>query len=234
MAKAVSARAWGEKLRCVWKLEFQRRGAPHLHMWMLPPRGGTKNGHAFRDWLSLSWAAVVNHPDPTERARHRLAGTGVDYAEGLRARDPKRLAHYFAKHRGAAGGKEYQHKLPMVWQGPGRGPGRFWGFIGLHRACATAGLRKIDFIRARRVLRRWSRSVACYPVTGGYPSAVNPRMTRRTVVRVEQATGRERLRHVNGRRSFLQQGGLRGGFVLVNDGAAFASQLARALEEWND
>lgn len=37
-------RAWGEKLRCVWKLEFQRRGAPHLHLWMLPPRGATRKG----------------------------------------------------------------------------------------------------------------------------------------------------------------------------------------------
>lgn len=31
-------REWGEQARYIWKLEFQRRGAPHIHLWMAPPR----------------------------------------------------------------------------------------------------------------------------------------------------------------------------------------------------
>ena len=32
-------RAWGMPWRGVWKLEFQRRGAPHFHLLMVPPSG---------------------------------------------------------------------------------------------------------------------------------------------------------------------------------------------------
>ena len=31
-------REWGEPARYIWKLEFQRRGAPHIHLWTLHPR----------------------------------------------------------------------------------------------------------------------------------------------------------------------------------------------------
>lgn len=65
-------------------------------------------------------------PDPEERRKHELAGTGINYAEDLRASDPKRVAVYFTKH-GTFGAKGYQHRVPEPWQGPGKGPGRFWG-----------------------------------------------------------------------------------------------------------
>ena len=32
-------RSWGEDLKCIWKLEFQRRGAPHFHLLLVPPVG---------------------------------------------------------------------------------------------------------------------------------------------------------------------------------------------------
>jgi hypothetical protein len=57
-----------------------------------------RSGQPFRDWLSHAWTDVVAHPDPSERARHLLAGTAVDVLNGLRACDPKRLAIYFTKH----------------------------------------------------------------------------------------------------------------------------------------
>jgi hypothetical protein len=118
-------RAWGQDLACVWKLEFQRRGAPHIHLLMVPPDGVAER-HSFRQWISQAWADVVNHPDPAEYARNVLAGTGLDWAPGLRSTDPKRVAVYFTKH-GAFAAKEYQHCVPKAWQEKGRGPGRFWG-----------------------------------------------------------------------------------------------------------
>jgi hypothetical protein len=30
-------REYNEPVRYIWKLEFQRRGAPHIHLWMAPP-----------------------------------------------------------------------------------------------------------------------------------------------------------------------------------------------------
>lgn len=254
------ARAWGEKFRSIWKLEFQGRRpnsrcycsdclsgpvpyrtrddgrAPHVHLWMLPPVGSARGeiGGDFRHWLSATWAAIVDHPDPDQRALHMKAGTRVDFPEGLRARDPKRLAWYFSKAGGAAGGKEYQHLVPEMWTAQGQGPGRFWGYIGIEKATATVELETEDFLRARRILRRWSQRVSFYPETGGYPSKVEIRTVRRKVMRVEESTGRIRYRQARRRAKYLGQGGLRGGFVLTNDGAAFTSQLARALDIWRD
>ncbi|WP_018332426.1 rolling circle replication-associated protein [Actinomycetospora chiangmaiensis] len=131
------ARAWGEEWRCVWKLEFQRRGAPHVHMLCTPPHGLARTtGEQFAVWLSRSWAEVVDHPDSEQRLRHERAGTALDYAEGLRATDPRRVAAYFTKH-GLMAAKEYQHDVPPEWSEPGTGPGRFWGVWNLHRAVRT-------------------------------------------------------------------------------------------------
>ena len=52
----------------------------------------------FRRWLSITWAEIVAHPDPEERRKHLLAGTGVDYAQGVKLTDPRRMAIYFAKY----------------------------------------------------------------------------------------------------------------------------------------
>jgi hypothetical protein len=116
-------RAWGEPLIGVWKLEFQRRGAPHFHLSTTPPMGFTRvrDPHTgeriqvdFRRWLSIVWADIVAHPDPEEWRRHLGAGTGVDYAEGIRCTDPRRMAVYFAKY-GHGASKEYQHHVPPQW-----------------------------------------------------------------------------------------------------------------------
>jgi hypothetical protein len=54
---------------------------------------------------------AINHPDPEQKASHRLAGTAIDVFGGLRACDPKRLAIYFTKHSSpnTLSSKEYQH-----------------------------------------------------------------------------------------------------------------------------
>ncbi len=118
---------WGEQIAGAWKLEFQRRGAPHLHILTVPPTGVSKRGGLpFAQWLSLAWADIVAHPDPEERRKHLAAGTGVDYEETLRYGDPKRISVYFSKH-GTFADKEYQNVVPEEWREPGKGPGRFWG-----------------------------------------------------------------------------------------------------------
>ena len=228
-------REWDEKAAFIWKLEFQDRGAPHFHLWMAPPLMAGRSGARFREWCSAAWVSVVNHPDPLHRSRHEQAGTGVDTLKGLQARDPKRLAIYFTKHSSPNmdGQKEYQHKVPELWQEPGNGPGRFWGSVGLKKATAKVEIALADYITARRILRRWSRHQAIYAEVGcRFPSEVVPRTAKVSVTRVDPQTGRVTFRRVRRRRQLLSQGGLAGGFALANNGPEFAFQLARALAVW--
>lgn len=238
--------AWGEPLRCLWKQEFQGRQersrctcetcdglddgrAPHLHLFMAPPIGQSlTRGHlAFPEWLSLTWASVVNHPDPEHRRRHELAGTAVDYRQGLSASDPKRLAVYFSKHGGSAGGKEYQHLVPLAWTAPGAGPGRFWGVLGLERVTASVSLSAQDFYTVRRILRRWSRSQVFY---GDYGTTIKPRTRYIMADRTNTRTGAVTKRKQTVRSPLFRQSTLQGGFAAVNDGPAIAAVIAQALK----
>lgn len=225
-------REYGEPPRYIWKLEFQRRGAPHIHLWMAPPTSPGRSGRGFAQWLSEAWAQVVDHPDAEHKARHRLAGTAIDVRSGLKACDPKRLAIYFTKHSSpnSNGDTEYQHIVPELWRQPGLGPGRFWGVCGLKKAVSTVEIAQDVYLTARRIVRRWSRSEAVYGDSASrFPTAVVPRTAARLVPRIDRHSGRVTHRRVRRRRSLCNQGGLAGGYALVNDGPSFAAQLATAL-----
>jgi hypothetical protein len=225
-------RAWGEPLRCVWKLEFQHRGAPHVHFLMAPPHGEV-DGQQFRQWLSRTWAEVVAHPDAEEYRRHLLAGTAIDYVEGMKAADPRRIATYFSKHSQFKA-KEYQHRVPDEWAESGVSVGRFWGYWGLEVATAVVELGQAEATVAARTMRRWAdaqqvtrevsrprvrRGRVCTDqhevigLAGAYlvESRKAPRMRR----------SRTRARRMRGNR----------GFVVVNNGPEIASQLARYLNQ---
>jgi hypothetical protein len=122
---------------------------------------GKLGGMRFREWLSVSWALTVNHPDSVEFGKNVRAGTAVDTVEPLRASDPKRMALYFLKkHTGAAegSGKEYQNVPPDAWQEPGQGPGRFWLTPGMERARVAVEITDEDRTRVGRIMRRWGRT----------------------------------------------------------------------------
>ncbi|MGH3505440.1 MAG: rolling circle replication-associated protein, partial [Nocardioidaceae bacterium] len=222
-------RAWGRSLVGVWKLEFQARGAPHLHVWMIPPHGQTKDGRQFRQWLSETWAAIVAHPDPEQRRRHQLAGTGVDFAEGLRAKDPRRLAIYFSKH-GSWKAKDYQNIVPEPWREPGQGPGRFWGYWKLERVASIAEVSPEDGLKVARTMRRWARAqrttreATVWRTRGGAPRSCYPDVIGLAGAQLVQSR-HSRTRKVRRRVRRLSTGR---GFLIVNDGAAFAADLARA------
>jgi hypothetical protein len=134
-----------------WKVEYQRRGAPHVHLLLPIPRGFTLNH--YRDWVAATWTGIIWNDRGGDLLRclaltgmdadtvglvyaehlrrSRLAATAVDLAEGLRCRDPRRIALYFLGHslaHKADGGKEYQHRLPASYAGKA---GRWWGVWGL-------------------------------------------------------------------------------------------------------
>jgi hypothetical protein len=171
-------RQCGELARFIWKLEFQPGRTPCALVDGSPtdtrPVGPVVPGR-----LSKTWADIVAHPDPTEHARHRLAGTAVDVLNGLRACDPKQLAIYFTRHSSpnTLGDKEYQHIVPEPLREPGKGPGRFWGVHGLKRATVTVEIEKDAYLKARRIIRRWSRSQSVYAAAASrLPSVVVPRI----------------------------------------------------------
>lgn len=233
-------RAWGTDLLCVWKLEFQRRGAPHFHLMMVPPKGrahsrsdAAGSGLPFKAWLSVVWADIVDHPDPIEHMNHLAAGTGVDFAEGARLSDPRRAAIYFTKH-GSFSAKEYQHIVPEPWRTPGDGPGRFWGYWKMERVPRAVEVSPRDAQLAARLIRRWhrakgvTREVMAPRVRGGRVVPAAHEVVGLAGAQLVESRGRVRHRKVR-RRVDRMRGGA--GWVSVNDGAAFASQLARWLAQ---
>jgi hypothetical protein len=226
-------RAWGESIIGLWKLEFQGRGAPHEAIFMAPPHGrargrGVGAGLTFKHWLSAVWADVVNHPDPIEYMKHLSAGTAVDYAEALKCTDPKRLAIYFGKH-GQYRDKEYQHNVPELWQAPGAGPGRFWGYWGLKPLVAAVDLRPDDYVLAARILRRHAERVRVWDKQADAWKYSRAMKSAKTTYRVaDQETGELGWRR-HRRRSRVRRFTSCSGFLLVNDGPAMATQLAAAI-----
>jgi hypothetical protein len=150
-----------EPVHALWKMEFQRRGAPHFHL-LLPLPLGIDLG-AFRAWCRQAWSDVVfsdadrrGHAwDPLDRMNHEAAGANVDMREGARMNSPERIAAYFVKRESFALGKEYQHAVPAQYA---EGVGRFWGIWGLGRPSSAVQVEVEDFVKARRLVRRYARS----------------------------------------------------------------------------
>lgn len=235
-------------VRGIWKLEFQHRGAPHLHVLMRVPVLGPSPfceecdhtadhlgypvrlgyGHAacrcwtFERWLAWTWADVVD-ADGLEWVKHLRAGTGVDF-DTRRYSDPRRISLYFLGHSAkSTDSKEYQHVVPDAWQGPGAGPGRFWGYWGLDRAEVEVDLGRAEWYAVRRVLRHVGRARSAAVAvqraehdldSQGYPYRLG--------------YGR-RARSPRGLRSLGSRGGTGGGWVLVNDGLRLGLQVGKFL-----
>lgn len=207
-------RATGRKFTCVWKREFQRRGAPHFHMLMPLPSHVLEE--PVRDWFARSWFQVVHSGDE----RHRLAGTGVDWSEGLRMADANRAAAYFTGYSaGKADSKSYQDEAPEGWANENGSVGRWWGMIGMETITAEARITATDVIHTKRLLR-------------GVLNA-QKRTRKTTVQRIDRATGEIRYRSVTRRyRLSSLNGGAKSGFTfLTNDGPALTIALARALDQ---
>lgn len=137
--------AWGQPIRGVWKMEFQDRGAPHLHILMTPPAGlcGGRRPVEFRAWLARAWPQCVGS-EGIARERHEaftLRRQTIEYV-GDGYRDPQRIAVYFGKHS-TFREKEYQNEMPRIWRDAvanGEDGARFWGVWGLKKGSAVLQL----------------------------------------------------------------------------------------------
>ena len=85
-------RAYGVSLAgLLWKIEFQKRGAPHFHILM--GFNGVITLKDFRAWVSSAWYEVVGSLD----GKHLRAGTNVRGLYGPIVRLMRYLAKYLGK-----------------------------------------------------------------------------------------------------------------------------------------
>lgn len=151
--KIYFVRSFGYSPVGIWKLEFQRRGAPHLHLLMSPPEGvaqsGRYKGLDFSSWVRHVWADVVGEPDPLERAKHLVHGVDIRLYD-VEGRDARAVVDYFTKH-GLFRDKGYQNELPQLWAdaiAAGEPSAHFWGVWRLQRALVA---RRLDVRAAARL-----------------------------------------------------------------------------------
>lgn len=158
-------RAWGVRMQGIWKREFQKRGAPHLHVLMLIPTWGIAREKEspfitetdqmfFREWLSIAWAEVVG-AEGMDYVNHLYAGTGVDQIEKFSS--AKNVAGYFLKYASKDSKfatKEYQNLPPWEWSHSGESVGRFWGVLGIKKEVRTVLVSREEFVAWGRLLQR--------------------------------------------------------------------------------
>lgn len=203
-----------EELIGLWKMEFQRRGAPHLHILT----SLNYNLIDLREWLSWTWADIVNHSDPTEKAKHEAAGTRVDAWPEFPREKANLIAIYFSKHSSpnAKSVKDYQHNVPQLWK-EADDVGRFWGYWGLEPAEVKTQISESDAVFIKRTLRRWHRA--------------NSKPIRVRIPRTNQKTGAVTFRWTHRKPKRLTG---TGGFMSVPDGVNMGEQLVHALKSRNE
>lgn len=203
-------RKYGTQMKALWKMEFQRRGAVHFHIFCIAP----ETIPLFRDWVAQTWADIVNHPDPQERERHLQAGTAVDEAASSSQEAPKRIAVYFAKHASPHfGKKEYQNSPPAEWIENGN-LGRFWGYWNLKWEFEVLELSSEEALIVSRVIRKWHRS--------------KREITKRKVFRTDTKTGEIYTRYSSMRIARFRS---TSGFLATDSGAALTIELKRLIEK---
>ncbi len=115
----------------VWKLEFQKRGAPHFHLLVVSKE--TMGLEGLREWLAKNWAEVVNEWTLLESGlsreekeeqfkKHLQAGTELD---GIKSKMGS--MNYFSFYIGRGNEeKEIQQQVPEGF----KKVGRWWGICG--------------------------------------------------------------------------------------------------------
>ena len=140
-------RRWGRPIQGTWKLEFQRRGAPHFHVYFGRPIGPWRE---FVDWARAAWYEIVGSGD----VRHLRMGVNLDRQFCSKAKSSKAIAWYFAKHGLKTGVKSYQNDVPDGYENCGR----FWGIWGLASTEVDIELTTQEFVELRRALVRFRRA----------------------------------------------------------------------------
>jgi hypothetical protein len=147
---------------CCWRVEFQKRGAPHFHLIAVTSKP-CKNLVLFRSRIAEMWCEIVADgykmsggdmvAYAPEKEKHLRAGTGVEAVQGR-----KQLMAYVSKYLA----KVDQANAPDEW-------GRNWGFRNINGQLdfSPVEIVELDYSESgqlRRFVRRWlkSRGQVCY------------------------------------------------------------------------
>jgi hypothetical protein len=198
-------RATRQKVSTVWVREFQRRGAPHIHVMICVPT--FVGGLPVAEWVSRSWWDVVGSGD----ADHLAAGTNVRYRHDGSS-DIGACIRYLCGYLGAAT-KGHQRTPPPEWAD--RSIGRTWGIRGLPRLTVTNEIDTVDALRVRRIMRGLDRS--------------RRRVRRVRIRRVDHSTGVIRYRYARRRITVRSLRGASGATIFARRGFAVGDQILAAI-----
>jgi hypothetical protein len=247
-------RAWGEPLVCLWKREFQRRGAPHLHLYATQPGGLAGEGRRARHKAELlAWQAggkcgrKPGYRPAVGDGLRLIQWVAQTWADIVNHPDPaqrdamvkaatsvslKEATRYkdpkrlsvYFAKHGLYRDKEYQNVPPVEWDG--KPVGRFWGYTGLRLLIVTALVDGgQDYQLAKRTMRRWASRARVWD-----PEARSYRYVKAMRVKAKPTgarPGRKVKRPVN------RLAGASGS-LCINDAPAVAVQLARLIERARD
>lgn len=119
-------RAWGYSPLVIWKMEFQRRGAPHFHLFMCPPQGVAGAERSAQHALELAeWQLALD--------RHNYLMES--WEGGKRPRKPRKP--YWRDYVGD--GESFKEWLSLVWSDIVAHPDRDDSCIELERIHAGDG-----------------------------------------------------------------------------------------------
>lgn len=184
------ARAWPQiEGRELWKFEFQRRGAPHVHRAHVIPEGRANEGEAAAHAARVAVWEAEGRKGPKPYRREAVA-EGLPYREWLSVTwadivghaDPEqRRRHVLAGtavdmsegerardpkrlavyfgKHGQFKAKDYQNEVPALWRETGESVGRFWGYRRLAKATVPASVSAGQAVFMGRVLARYAQQV---------------------------------------------------------------------------
>ena len=185
--------------------------------------------------MRKTWPAIVNHPDPNERAKHELHGVDVRFWDGNEESEIRTIIAYFSKPS-----KSYQHRVPELWKQSDKSIGGNWGRRGLKTVKEHVQLSQREFQILSRLLRKLKRNVRRYDsTTGEYtvsPAVKKVRRPRGPIRGPIIGEGRDeygqlqpvqKLRKTTVRRSTTSHTGA--GYMITDNGPRFAAELYRYL-----
>ncbi|MEX1014162.1 MAG: hypothetical protein WDZ80_03310 [Candidatus Paceibacterota bacterium] len=131
-------RKFGNEIEYLWKLEFQKRGAPHYHIIIFMPK--SYKIQYLREWFSKNWYEVAQRLWETKLENHKNVGVSVEKINSLKQAGFY-LSKYIAKDEG-----ETPENHGRYW-----GCSRNWGETVLREVKLT-GRQLIQF---RRLTKRF-------------------------------------------------------------------------------
>jgi hypothetical protein len=151
----------------LWFLEFQARGAPHLHLIIFDCVMSRELIIRSRRWVGRAWSQIVGNPDKEEAKKHCRAGTQV-------ARMKSKHFGYAVKYATKTEQKDVPEEFKAV--------GRFWGVWNYKAVPPVIHDFKLDCSTDNDLSKFWDAVVSALAAVHSY----SPSFSHRTFVKLER------------------------------------------------